>query len=185
MSEPSAELDTARAQAAAIRHRRGAPTTVPVAPDAQPARVYAGLVTRTLAFGLDAAVVNGVAALVAVVIGLGASLLHLPKQADTALAAIGVAAWVLWSVAYFGFFWSTTGQTPGDRIMGIQVVDRRGRGPLKPRRAVARFGFLLLAAIPLFAGILMMLWDERGRCLQDRLARTVVVYSTTPGTPST
>jgi uncharacterized RDD family membrane protein YckC len=36
---------------------------------------------------------------------------------------------------------------------------------------------VILAAIPLLAGFLMMLWDDRRRCLQDRLARTVVVYA--------
>jgi len=34
--------------------------------------------------------------------------------------------------------------------------------------------------IPLGAGIAMMLWDRRARCLQDRLARTVVVHSDGP-----
>jgi uncharacterized RDD family membrane protein YckC len=36
---------------------------------------------------------------------------------------------------------------------------------------------MLLAALPLFAGFLRILIDDRRRGLQDRLARTVVVYS--------
>jgi uncharacterized RDD family membrane protein YckC len=60
--------------------------------------------------------------------------------------------------------------------MRIKVIDIRGRGPLRPRRALVRFVGLCLAALPLLAGLLMMLWDDRRRCLQDRLARTVVVY---------
>jgi hypothetical protein len=36
---------------------------------------------------------------------------------------------------------------------------------------------LVLATIPLFAGFLMMLWDRRRRCLQDHLARTVVIHA--------
>jgi len=61
-------------------------------------------------------------------------------------------------------------------VMSIQVIDVRRRGPLKPRRALVRFAALIVAVIPLGAGILIMLWDRRGRCLQDRVARTVVVY---------
>jgi hypothetical protein len=61
--------------------------------------------------------------------------------------------------------------------MHIRVIDRRRRGPLKPRRALLRFIGLCLAALPLLAGLWMMLWDDRGRCLQDRIARTVVVYT--------
>src|SRR5215207_3591410 len=34
-----------------------------------------------------------------------------------------------------------------------------------------------LATIPLLAGFLIMLWDDRRRCLQDRMARTVVVHA--------
>jgi hypothetical protein len=40
-----------------------------------------------------------------------------------------------------------------------------------------RFAGLILATIPLFAGFWIMLWDGRRRCLQDRLARTVVVHA--------
>jgi uncharacterized RDD family membrane protein YckC len=64
--------------------------------------------------------------------------------------------------------------------MCIRVIDMRNRGPLKPRRALVRFIGLILAALPLLAGILMMLWDDRRRCLQDRLARTVVFYTDVP-----
>jgi len=137
---------------------------------------YAGLVTRTIALALDAAIIEGTAALVAVTVGLGLSLLSISEQLETIVAAILGVAWVLWSLGYFVFFWSTTGETPGSRIMGIRVIDSKDRGPLKPRRAALRFGGLILAAIPLFAGFLMMLWDNRSRCFQDHLARTVVIY---------
>jgi uncharacterized RDD family membrane protein YckC len=137
---------------------------------------YAGLVTRALAMSLDALVINATAVLVGVVVGLCLSVLHLPSGVDVAIAAVTGALWLIWTVGYFVFFWSSGGQTPGDRAMHIRVVDARGDGALKPRRALLRFVGLILAVIPLLAGILMMLWDDRRRCLQDRLARTVVVY---------
>jgi uncharacterized RDD family membrane protein YckC len=143
--------------------------------------VYSGLVTRSIAFAVDAAVINGVAALVGVMLGLGISILHLPSQADKVLAAIGTAVWVVWGISYFGFFWSSTGQTPGDRLMQIRVLAERTRRPVKPLQAAVRFGGLILAAIPLGAGYLIMLWDDRCRCLQDRLARTVVIYAPREG----
>lgn len=152
-------------------------TTLPASATAQDggALAYAGLATRAIAFALDAAVVNGVAMLVTVVVGLGLSLLHLSESAEIALVAIGGAIWVLWSIAYFVFFWSTSGQTPGDRLMRIQVLDGRNRRPPRPVRSLVRFGGLILAALPLLAGFLIMLWDRRRRCLQDRIAHTVVV----------
>jgi uncharacterized RDD family membrane protein YckC len=134
-------------------------------------------VTRALAFALDAAIVNAASLLVGVTVGLGLSVLHLPEAADVVIAAILAATALVWTVGYFVFFWSSTGQTPGDRVMRIRVIDSRRRGPLGPRRALVRFVGLVLAAIPLLAGFLMMLWDDRRRCLQDRMARTVVVYT--------
>lgn len=160
-----------RAQLEAIRRLHGEPSR-----NGTPENPYAGLVTRAIALALDAAIVWGTAAAVGVTIGLGVSLLHPPSNADAAIAAFLAALGVLWSVAYFVFFWSSTGQTPGSRVMSIAVVDKRGRGPLKPRRALMRFAGLCLAVIPLGAGIAIMLWDKRRRCLQDRIARTVVVY---------
>jgi uncharacterized RDD family membrane protein YckC len=162
-----------RAQRAAAQ-RRSPATVVEVADAASP---YAGLATRTVALALDAAVVEGVAAIVAVTIGLGLSLLHLPKDVKIVFAAVGGLVWLLWSLGYFVFFWSTTGQTPGNRVMSITVLDTQGRGRLKPRRALLRFLALAIGAAALMIGIVIMLWDSRRRCFHDRVARTVVVYS--------
>jgi uncharacterized RDD family membrane protein YckC len=176
MSGVPPDVRAAQAHVAEARDRVEASSVLPAAQIAVPTeRRYAGLVTRALAFAIDAAIVNGCALLVGVVVGLGLSILHLPEQADVVIAAILGGLWVLWTVGYFAFFWSTTGQTPGDRVMRVRVIDGRDRGPLKLRRAIVRFGGMILAAIPLLAGFLIMLWDDRRRCLQDRLARTVVV----------
>jgi uncharacterized RDD family membrane protein YckC len=163
-----------KAQLSAIRRLRG---TVAADAGATSTGYYAGLVTRALAMAIDAVIINGVALLVGVTVGLGVSLLHLPKEVDAVIAAIMGAALIIFTLAYFVFFWSSTGQTPGGRIMQMRVIDGRERGPLKPRRALLRFIGLVLAAIPLGAGLWIMLWDDRRRCLQDRLARTVVVYT--------
>jgi uncharacterized RDD family membrane protein YckC len=170
------EVRTAQAQASEARRRRQSSNiSTEARPTVTAERAYAGLVTRALAFALDSSIVNGAALVVGVVVGLGLSILHLPEAADIVIAAILGGLWVLWTVGYFAFFWSTTGQTPGDRVMRIRVIDGRDRGPLKLRRAIVRFGGVILAAIPLLAGFLIMLWDDRRRCLQDRLARTVVI----------
>jgi uncharacterized RDD family membrane protein YckC len=172
----------AQAHAAEARRRRGASANATAAATEAPMeRHYSGLVTRTLAFALDAAIVNACALGVALVVGLGLSVLHLPENADVLIAAIAGGLWIAWTVGYFAFFWCTTGQTPGDRVMSIRVVDTRGRDRVKPRVAVLRFGGLILAAIPLLAGLLMMLWDDRRRCLQDRLAHTVVIDAPSSG----
>ena len=135
---------------------------------------YVGLVTRALAFGLDAAIVNVVAIITGAVAALTFSVISLPDELETVALAAGATAYVLWSVGYFVTFWSTTGQTPANRAMGIRVRTASG-DRLRPRRALLRFAGLTLAALPLFAGFLLILVDDRRRGLHDRIARTVVV----------
>ena len=96
---------------------------------------------------------------------------------ETAVAAVLAVAYFVFVVGYFVAFWSTTGQTVGSRVMRIRVIDAHGAPRLKPRRALVRVAGLVLATIPLFAGFFMMLWDGRRRCLQDHLARTLVVHA--------
>jgi uncharacterized RDD family membrane protein YckC len=91
---------------------------------------------------------------VGLVVGLGLSLLHLPSAADAAVAGVLL---VIWTVGYFVFFWASAGQTSGDRAMRVRVIDAHGGRALRPRRALLRFVGLVIAAIPLLAGILMML----------------------------
>jgi uncharacterized RDD family membrane protein YckC len=138
---------------------------------------YAGFVTRAIAFAIDVALIDLAAAFVAVVVGLGMSALELPDVVVTITVAVGGVAFIVWSVGYFAMFWSTTGQTPGARVMGVRVVCATGGEPVTLRSAMVRLVGMLLAAIPLFAGFLLILIDDRRRGLQDRLARTVVLYA--------
>jgi uncharacterized RDD family membrane protein YckC len=133
-----------------------------------------GLVTRALAFSVDAAIINVAAAAGAAALALAASVTGLSATASLAAAVTCGAAYVVWSAAYFTTFWSTTGQTPGSRLLRIRVEPAAGGG-LRVRRALLRFAGLILAALPLLAGYLLILVDDRRRGLHDRLARTVVV----------
>lgn len=135
---------------------------------------YEGLVTRAIAFAVDAAIINLIALVVGVAVGLALSILTIHDSLEVALVACAGVAFILWTLGYFVVFWSTTGQTPGNRLMQIRVCGEDG-GRLKPRRALVRFGALILAALPLFAGFLPVLVDDRRRGLHDMLARTVVV----------
>jgi uncharacterized RDD family membrane protein YckC len=137
---------------------------------------YTGLVTRGIAFGIDALLIDVAAAGVAAIVALALNLLQVPSKFDTPLAAIGAVALVLWGAAYFVTFWSTTGQTPGARTMRFRVLAVGAeRGRITPRRALVRLVAMTLAAIPLLAGFLMVLFDDRRRGLHDRVAGTVVV----------
>ena len=146
-----------------------------------PGPEYVGLVTRIVAFVIDAAIINGVAAVVAAAAALVIALFPIGHDARTIIVAIGGAAFFIWLAGYFTVFWSTTGQTPGNRIMQIRVVPSGG-GRMRPRRAFLRVIGLVLAAIPLFAGYIPILLTDRRRGLADWMADTVVV--TAPVVPA-
>jgi uncharacterized RDD family membrane protein YckC len=149
-----------------------------LATSAQPTG-YAGLATRIVSFTIDAALIT----VVDVIIGVGAalilSLLHIPHDLRTILALIGAAAYVLGSIAYFAIFWSTTGQTPGARLMQIQVLTADLK-PVKPKRALLRCLGVILAALPLFIGFVPILYDSKRRGFQDQFAHTVVIDAPGP-----
>ncbi|MGZ4195870.1 MAG: RDD family protein [Solirubrobacteraceae bacterium] len=134
---------------------------------------YAGLVTRAVAVGIDALVINGIAVITGALINLIASFFGHQGHIGPIAAVLGGAAWIAWSVLYFTTFWSLTGQTPGDRLLGIRVYSTTS-DRIRIRQAFARYWAMLLAALPLCAGFVPVLTDDRRRGLHDRIAKTVV-----------
>jgi len=133
----------------------------------------AGVATRGLALAIDAALANLLVLVLAALIGLVGSLVGelRPKWLVALLAAVG---WSLVVGGYFALFWAATGQTPGMRLMRLRVVTYGG-AEIHLARALIRLGGLVLSIIPLFAGFIPVLFDERRRALHDLIARTLVV----------
>ena len=76
--------------------------------------------------------------------------------------------------AFFGWFWTRSGQTVGMLAWRIKVVDRHG-GPVSVRQAAVR----LLLAWPAFfllgLGYLWLFVDAEGDALHDKISGTRVV----------
>ncbi len=161
----------ARAQAAARRRLRGPE------PDEGAPLAYVGLITRIIAFTVDAAIVLAVAGLVWVSAVLTINLLNLGSDSKAIIVGALGFAFILWSAGYFVTFWATTGQTPGSRLLQIRVVRLPGlEHGMPPRRAILRLVVFELAAIPLGAGIWgPILLTNRRQGLHDVVARTVVI----------
>jgi uncharacterized RDD family membrane protein YckC len=173
------ELAAARAQDAAA-----ARVHVQTGTDDRTAADYTGLVTRAIAFAIDALIIDLAAITVVAIVALALSLFEIPSVIAAALAAIGAVVFLVWTAAYFVTFWSTTGQTPGARVMRFRVLAADAQhGHIGPKRAFVRLIGMVLAAIPLLAGYFMVLFDDRRRGLHDRLARTVVIDAPDTETP--
>jgi uncharacterized RDD family membrane protein YckC len=136
---------------------------------------FAGVASRSMALFVDALVILAVTFLVGAAVGLVASLAGGIRPEWLAGLLLGVGNAVV-SVAYFTVFWSTAGQTPGMRLMGLRVRPDRPTGTLTTGIALLRTVGLALAIIPCFLGFLPILFDSRSRALPDYLAGTVVVY---------
>jgi uncharacterized RDD family membrane protein YckC len=135
-----------------------------------------GVVTRALALGLDAIVVNVMMITTTALLGLIASAVGLDLGSLSGAAyAVGGVAWLALGSLYLFVFWSLSGQTPGMRFLDIRV-EHDGERAIGPRRAFRRLVGFWLAAIPLclgFLGVLLRL-DRRG--FHDRLGQTMVFY---------
>jgi uncharacterized RDD family membrane protein YckC len=161
-----------------VSHAAERPAALRVGEHAEPAPAevrYEGLVTRSIAFAIDAAVIDIVAIVVAAAVALALSVLSVADELDTALVAVGGVLFAAWSAAYFVTFWSTTGQTPGGRVMRLRVVRADDGGRIGPGRSLLRLVYLVLCAIPFMLGFAPVLVDDRRRGLHDMLAGTVVV----------
>jgi uncharacterized RDD family membrane protein YckC len=153
----------------------------PAAPDLPPPAVaYAGLATRVIAFVIDILIIQAVTWIVGAVAAVIASMLRLSDGLETALVAAGAVVATLWAVSYFTFFWVTTGQTPGNRLLQIRVLDAGG-STLPLGRALVRVPAAVLSALILFVGYLTILVDSQRRALHDRLLRSVVIDAPEPG----
>jgi uncharacterized RDD family membrane protein YckC len=146
-------------------------------------RPYAGIVSRAVALAIDAGVLTIGFAVASGVLGLILSLFTAVEVSSPGAVLGAAATWSLVVANYFVLFWTLAGETPGMRLMALRVIDRAGDPP-GLGRALVRLGGMILAAIPFFAGYLLILVDDRRRGLQDMLAGTTVVYAPRIRTPS-
>jgi uncharacterized RDD family membrane protein YckC len=140
-----------------------------------PAASYAGLATRAVGLAIDVAIAQAIVFTGGAVLALVASLVGGDLEFQTLGRVLAALAWGAIVGGYFVFFWSTAGQTPGMRLMALRVLDASGGHPGVVRSTVRLIG-LALCIIPLFAGFLTVLVDDRRRGCHDMLAGTVVVY---------
>jgi uncharacterized RDD family membrane protein YckC len=139
-------------------------------------RPYAGIVSRTVALAIDAATLTVGFAVASGVLGLILSLFTAVEVSSPGAVLGAAAMWSLVVGGYFVLFWTLAGETPGMRLMALRVIDQAGHPP-GLGRALVRLAGMILAAIPFFAGYLLILVDDRRRGLQDMLAGTTVVYA--------
>ena len=90
---------------------------------------------------------------------------------DTLIIICGL----LFSVAYYAWFWVRSGQTIGKAVLGIKVITKNGTR-LTWGKALLRYVGYLISAIPLSLGFLWVSFDRRRQGWHDKIAGTYVIY---------
>jgi uncharacterized RDD family membrane protein YckC len=133
-----------------------------------PSLAFAGAGSRLVAYIVDVIIVSvfvSVLALLSVVL-----IVVLPILSLLPIAAVIVVPFV-----YFPYFWSTSGQTPGMKMMNIRVVRDRDGGPVTGGQAILRLIGYWVSGFVFYLGYIWILIDKRKRGWHDLIAGTVVV----------
>lgn len=112
----------------------------------------------------------GAALIDAIIIGVVQFVLALIIDRNTA-QGLGF----LISAAYFTYFHGSTGQTLGNKVVNIQVVDAGGGGTIDYGRAFLRWIVSFFSGLVLALGYLWMLWDPQNQTWHDKAARSLVI----------
>ncbi|HMU40847.1 MAG TPA: RDD family protein [Pseudomonadota bacterium] len=147
----------------------------------------AGMIRRTLAFVVDLGFLLPLQVLFFCGLRLGQRLplprlkelypdVLLANLSDGSLSSQALCiSFVAVSVAYFVFFWTLRGQTPGKWLLRIAVVDVYGERP-SLLRSLCRATGLVVAVLPCALGVLWIGFDREKRGLHDFLSGTYVVH---------
>ena len=139
---------------------------------------YAGLVTRAIAIVIDALLIDVAALAVTGAVLLLESVFGPSRDHHVLAIVAGGALFFVWVACYFVTFWTTTGQTPGSRVMQIRLA-RADLGHVGTGRALARLAGMVVS-MPLLWGYLPILWTARRRTAFDLMAGTVVTVVPPP-----
>jgi uncharacterized RDD family membrane protein YckC len=151
---------------------------------------YAGFLSRAVGLILDYVIITAVVVATGILVNLLFSALRIDLAAcpaGTAVDSVKMGACVggrvflvffaiILSPLYFVFFWSLTGQTLGQRVMGLRVVRLNSRR-LGIGLSLVRWIGYQICIFTLGIGFLWVLVDNRRMGWHDKLARTCVVYA--------
>ncbi|MFO7661248.1 MAG: RDD family protein [Chloroflexota bacterium] len=146
---------------------------------------YAGFISRLIGFFIDLIILILSLSLTTTFISAFIDLFNLQPffsqvfNNDDAIRIVtgGLAALagISFVVVYGVLFWSLSGQTLGDFLVGVRVIRSNG-SRVSFGRSVLRIIGAYISGIVVFLGFLWALWDPRHQGWHDKLAGTVVVY---------
>ncbi len=168
----------------------------PVAPGPAAGITYAGFVVRLIAYIIDGILLGIVGGILAAFV-VGASF----ATGTIGLGALGIVAVInlILSAAYFIYTWTRMRASPGDRLLGLMVLNAADGAPLTSNQATMRwlllagpgalanlgtygFGVGALVSLLVFVWYVYLAWstatDPRRQGFHDKYVGSVVVKAT-------
>lgn len=137
----------------------------------------AGFLHRFIAWLIDIIIVVIIQFIITAIIGaplLFKRIYYNPAE----IAARYSAMWLitlLVGIAYFVYFWGSSGATPGKMALGIKVIGTDGTMPIGYPKAFVRYIGYIISSIICMLGHILILVDEDNQALHDKIASTYVV----------
>lgn len=159
-------------------------------PGPAPGLRYAGFWIRFVAYFIDSIVLFvplGVLFAVAIAPTLGTVRCTIPNAVGsqsvtcTGLGAFTGSLGLIWLLAlavpavYFVAMWSWQGQTLGQKVFGLHVVDARNGLRISVGRAIGRYIGVIVSSWVLYIGLIWVAFDAQKQGWHDKMASTYVV----------
>lgn len=141
----------------------------------RPVSDYASWGQRAGATLLDGLIVLG---LVIPIVALAAAFLLISETVGIIALVIAYVAAIIMGIYLLSWAQGITGQTPGKRIMGIEVVRDDTGQYMGGGLGLGRYFLSGLNSLPLYLGWLWPLWDAKNQTLVDKILGTVVIKTT-------
>lgn len=151
-------------------------------------KTYGGFWIRLVARLVDGIIISvPLGVLVSVFIVLAGGIASRANTTDqNAQAAVGVGlvgAWLLiatlftiGTMAYFVYFWGTSGSTLGMRIFSLRIVDADTGAPIGIPRAIVRYLMSIVNSFACYIGWIWVAFDARKQGWHDKVANCVVIW---------
>jgi len=88
---------------------------------------------------------------------------------------LGQILYFLLAILYFPYFYGTTGQTPGKKILGLKVVRLDGLDLTYGKGFLRGLLGYFISGLIFYIGYLMIGWDKKKQGLHDKISGTTVV----------
>lgn len=142
-----------------------------------PQQAHAGFLIRLAAYCLDVALVFCFSAWIGYAIAYAFQVSGLKPQLINKVF-IQTETLVSWIIAFFyhSIFQAFLNGTFGKRALGLRLVQDQTYEPITLSQSVRRYFAWLIGIIPMGAGMIWCLFNEKKKSFHDQIAKTVVVY---------